>query len=83
MRGRYGDVIPVAMGAKSGANERLVFDCKCSLSKRCPDVRRDGDGIVLSDEESDIVPLEDARRGIRLSADDARKLRKQLQDWGF
>lgn len=71
------------MGKQSGANDWHVFDCKCGISKRCPDLRRDGDGILITDDDDALVALEAPRKGIRLSAKAASEIREKLEAWGY
>lgn len=56
----------------------------CCGGKNCPAIRREGDGIVLSDETAKVPTLTVAAAAeISFNAEQARELRKKLEEYGF
>lgn len=56
----------------------------CCGGKNCPSIRKDGDDIVISDEQADVPTLTVlASASIRFQPEAARELRQWLEERGY
>lgn len=56
----------------------------CCGGKKCPAIRREGDGIVISDEAANVPTLTVAAAAeIPFTAEQARELKAKLEEYGF
>lgn len=56
----------------------------CCGGKNCPAIRREGDGVVLLDDAARVPSLTIAAAAeISFTAEQARELKKKLEEFGF